>query len=94
MIMLTIMIRMVRITLPDDIGNDVCNNDDNGDDNDDDDNDGNRGSLNGFGPFHLPLIIVVHLSISINDGCDANNDITNCNNSIKKRNILTMIVYT
>jgi len=83
MIMLTIMIRMIRIALPD-IGDDGCNNDDNGDD---DDNDGNIGSLNGFGPFHLPLIIVVHLSISINDGCA--NDITNCNNSINKRNIFT-----
>ena len=91
MIMLTIMIGMIRITLPDDIGDDVCNNDDNGDD--DDDNDGNIGSLNGFGPFHLPLIIVVHLSISINDGCDAN-DITNCNNNTNKRNIFIDSLHT
>ena len=84
MVMLTI---MIRITLPDDIGDDVCNNADKGDD--DDDNDGNIGSLKGLGPFHFPEMIVVHLSVSVIDGCDADNDITNCNNSINKRNMFT-----
>lgn len=61
------------------------------DDNDDCNNDNDViGSLNGFGPFHLPVIIVVHLSISIKDGDDNDNNI-NCNNNITI-NIFVIII--